>query len=830
MADGGSEDKKAFCGQMRRDIGARQKRAFALPNEVEVEMSRRLLKLNKKIDELQEVAPEKAQVARSKYVIIERAITGGNAQTADGPLTQLETVVEQLLNQPQPVQNNNNDQARQPRPARYVPRPQNPQQPQQPAQNPQQPVQNQDQQRARANVGAVPMANRPPIPLRPLKRPQVQPPQNQVQTPQQTFSAAAAQVKVLAGQQADPTLKNAIADRVAQQTAVKTQEMKNLIQSASEDQDENIHRKVFLVFDSKDKQYLDHVQQPCDEVLAKIGEASQKNTTVTADMTKRLELLVPQLEGWRAHYADKTGINPKDTDLLKQRDAKVTAIVKRRQGIQAVLTKAGEICSLQTNEEAGARANRKLELENDGTLDNVIHLAANIAHANDQEAAQDALKDLANFMGNADAVTRQVLLAELPDLNFAVRLVAAAQTGDDDRIVGDLIKAKGADRNALSSMTDAAVVGEISAAPNKQTMLRGNCAASKIAVGAGKGGPSKTYVDAAVNACLSTVLDCEEDLEVKPKGDTQTNQKEWDFYDKNRKEFDRKHAKQLAAHKQLARQTVNQLTQTPVPDELAEVCGTMYTEALKRYKQINPPNGEPKDEKDALAIVGGHIMLRLVNPPLTMAAIDPTLSKEQKEALLQQSKLLQHISNGTKPSVKANSPEFDELVGTANQPSPEALQMQAFFKTTAMKGRRVKAGKQVTLDRVLNNPPSLGPAEAIHASQAMRGSCGVLGIGACRRAGQSAAGVRHVHQWPENDQHRQQERLRSGQFAESQELGQRSLGKRRDGHAQFDDAGHDAKTNPRSDVGSSLSAVRYLDSIGVSRLDRSWQRFDLASD
>jgi hypothetical protein len=122
---------------------------------------------------------------------------------------------------------------------------------------------------------------------------------------------------------------------------------------------------------------------------------------------------------------------------------------------------------------------------------------------------------------------------------------------------------------------------------------------------------------------------------------------------------------------------------------------------------LSPPDGEATDEKDALAIIGGHLMLRLLNPPMAKAAGDPALTPQKKAALIQQSKLLQHISNGTTPSARGTSAEFDELVGTADRPSPEVLQMQAYFKDTAMKGRRVKANKQVTLDRVLNDPQAL---------------------------------------------------------------------------------------------------------------------------
>ena len=415
---------------------------------------------------------------------------------------------------------------------------------------------------------------------------QQQPPQRPQRTPQQIFTQTAATVKQFANQPLDMTLTNAIAQRVNQQKTVKTQEMGHLLGDAQRDQDEDIRRKVFLVFDSKDKKYAENVQQPCDEAITAISELLQKGSQPTPELVRRLEVLMPQLEEWRVHYADTTGIKTTDSKMLQQRQAKVAAIVKRKQCIQAVLDKVGEIQSLQGNEEAGERATKKLQLQNNGMLANVTMMAANLLSAPDQQTADEAVEDLAKLLANVDAVTRRVLLAELPDQNLVIKLITKSKTPHDDAIVADYMKAKGNDRNAVSSLVDTATHEEISQAASKQTMFRGNCAASKLATASGKSGPSKDYVNSVVNKCMTTVLKCEYYQTHKPNGDSVSNPKEYQIFDNNRAEWDRRCKKQLDAHKKLARDTVDEFTQTPLPPELAEVCGKMYTEAARTLQGV----------------------------------------------------------------------------------------------------------------------------------------------------------------------------------------------------------------------------------------------------
>ena len=283
-------------------------------------------------------------------MIIERSITGGNAQTADGPLTQLDGFVEQLLKQDRPVQNNTNDPARQPRPGRYIPPRQEPQEPVQnpqqrvpnntndqargnpqqfeqpvqntgqPVQNPQRRVPNNTNDPARGNpqqLGQPVQNTGQPVQNSPAKNPMLKDPLSKAplrRHPADQNSAAAAESghsKSAGAPAREPNSAAGIQCRggsgpIARKSAARSDSGKQDCapdsatdrdvytrdagsdQERRQDQDEDIHRKVFLVFDSKDKQYLDNVQKPCDEALITIGAALAQNTAATPDMTKKL--------------------------------------------------------------------------------------------------------------------------------------------------------------------------------------------------------------------------------------------------------------------------------------------------------------------------------------------------------------------------------------------------------------------------------------------------------------------------------------------------------------------------------------------------------------
>ena len=104
---------------------------------------------------------------------------------------------------------------------------------------------------------------------------------------------------------------------------------------------------------SSDKSYVDNVQKPCDAALKAVADAIAAKKPIKPAITKRLEILLVQLDEQRAHYADKTGVV--DPVLVKQRDAKVAAIDKRKAALSAAIAKVTEIVKAPELEEAAAR-------------------------------------------------------------------------------------------------------------------------------------------------------------------------------------------------------------------------------------------------------------------------------------------------------------------------------------------------------------------------------------------------------------------------------------------------------------------------------------------
>ena len=110
------------------------------------------------------------------------------------------------------------------------------------------------------------------------------------------------------------------------------------------------------------------------------------------------------------------------------------------------------------------------------------------------------------------------------------------------------------------------------------------------------------------------------------------------------------------------------------------------------------------DEKQAMTLVGGHLMLRLLNPSLIAAEDDPTLTEDQKKTITMQTKLLQSISNNAVPNSDKMA-VFSDLVATQDgRPSPDVLKLQAFMKNAVETGKLVdfewtKAGPILNNDR-----------------------------------------------------------------------------------------------------------------------------------
>ena len=152
------------------------------------------------------------------------------------------------------------------------------------------------------------------------------------------LAAAKVKINALSTAPVDKASFTPVDTRAKAAVAAKTIELSALLKAGSENQDQDIHRKVALgLTQSSDKSYIDNVQKPCDAALKAVADAIAAKKPIKPAITKRLEILLVQLDEQRAHYADKTGVV--DPVLVKQRDAKVAAIDKRKAALSAAIAK-----------------------------------------------------------------------------------------------------------------------------------------------------------------------------------------------------------------------------------------------------------------------------------------------------------------------------------------------------------------------------------------------------------------------------------------------------------------------------------------------------------
>jgi len=720
-------ETRQAIGRPRRGAETRTEQT-ALPDKEQLAIASRLTNLKDKIDELALVAPASAMgVVQTKYELLKRSLLGGNAATMETPLSQLESTVAQLLVQskPKPVASGPQRRAPPPPPTPTpVPQPSPPPRPAASGPGAGLPTELKDGlERVEPKIDAlIPDGGAPADALKVefeaikaatadaakhaeslTKLKALEPRVNALKVATEAARLAAAKVKInaLSTAPADKTSFTPVDTRAKAAVAAKTMELSALLKAGSENQDQDIHRKVALgLTQSSDKSYIDNVQKPCDAALKAVADAIAAKKPVKPAITKRLEILLVQLDEQRAHYADKTGVT--DRAMIAQRDAKVAAIDKRKAALSAAIAKVAEIAKVPETEEAGARNDRRAQLKTDGTHAAVMKLAENLQNmkATDAVAAKKSAKELQTYLSKADPVTRQVLFQDMQSKDAIADILAETDTASADAIVADIIKAKSGTPAFLDELSADLIQSEIrplDPVAGRGTALRSNSMASKLSGQCNKTSPSgQAFINQATKPALKAITATTGDLEVDPTKITGLSEP------KKQQAI----AERTAKHKALAREAVDGVTKTPVPPDVAKICATIYEEAMAKFKT---PTGEG-DEKQAMILVGGHMMLRLVTPGLTAALEDPSLTEDQRKAITLQMKLLQNMSNNVAPggAKEAHMNGFADLVKTGDGgPSPEVQKLQAYMKSAVVEGKAAKFDWG-NVDAILNNDRARG--------------------------------------------------------------------------------------------------------------------------
>jgi hypothetical protein len=261
---------------------------------------------------------------------------------------------------------------------------------------------------------------------------------------------------------------------------------------------------------------------------------------------------------------------------------------------------------------------------------------------------------------DADPRTKKLIVDAMTNADI-IELIKKTNYADQTAVAQNVVKACGEDAQRLDGLSQDALVDYTrTAGSDPNPYLRDNSVATKLTTQYNKntdGG--KRFLNGALGNCLGTLQNQAANL---------TSDQ----------------------HKDLMRQTIDDITNQQVPPEVSKLCATIYNQFKAKYQGQYPNDKGETLEQEALIKVGGHICLRLLCPIL----IEDELKKyadddPRRKALLTQGKVLQLLSN-LKPSGDSKGEglePFNELIGDKQNPGPEAQQLQEFFARVVREGQ-----------------------------------------------------------------------------------------------------------------------------------------------
>lgn len=488
--------------------------------------------------------------------------------------------------------------------------------------------------------------------------------QQRAQLQQQQFKQERKQKAIQAKDKVKDLKANFVQER-AQQIGAITQGITRDIQEQTE-RDDQIHRKR-LIGETTDKNYVNDVEVPVKALLKEVQEALDKSAVDAANrdgLLKKIDATIEALGVPLMHYgsdaveAKRKGV--KDTDSVQvQRLAKIAAIKQRRADLEQLKAKLKSI-----RDEQAAYA---YELAQDAYK--------GIADEDDDTAKAELVKSFQTALGNSAPAARRDFFSKIHDQDEAKLLLGGIPT----EALTDFVAVHGDDgpfmRSLSESMLDDALQEQ--GQQDRGTYLRSNVTAVSLTSRYHRATPEgKNYLGGTVSGSMQRAkLDQRDNVIDKdtanPKSDKYLGPTEVE--------------RRATFQKRLARQAVNEITQTEVPDDVARFCAKLADDYLTKF---------PNDFDGARRLVGGHVMLRLVCPEMNDLAVKGGLTPEQQNTVTMQTKLLQNISNNFDPSGKeAYMGAFSDLIkkpqSQGGGPSDEVVQMQNYFDSVVIKGRNL---------------------------------------------------------------------------------------------------------------------------------------------
>ncbi len=465
---------------------------------------------------------------------------------------------------------------------------------------------------------------------------------------------------------------------------------------------------------SKDKNYRKDVIDATNSVLKEVAQALKDkggDPNVRGAQIEKLMIHRTVLVNKHQHYsntenAQKKLQQDKITEeeykaFLEQRKLKCTGIEQRMNEINKVIQRIDQIDARAEDEMAqsvSSSMNGLSGIKDDEEREKQAKSLAALLDSNTEPTVTYTISGKKTDdeetikRKKVESQFKQKVLAGSRDNESLISVLNQVNTTNQSSVVKELLAVHGKNTARMDDLCEKAFAEELKESKKEGDYLRHDSLATKLSGQYHRNCPNgKKYLSATLNASKEEIRKLQkEDLEIDPN--------------KVRNEEDKeKIPKRKEVLKNLTIATVQSITKTPPPPEISKVCTQIYDDYMEKFN----------DERGALVKVGGHLLLRCVNPELTDAVKnpDPNASDEEKNmkkttTLL--TKVLQNISNQVSFGVKEKHlDDFNELVGTTKEeddgtntgktkkvfkPGPLTEMMQDYFKTVVEEGRKAKKG------------------------------------------------------------------------------------------------------------------------------------------
>ena len=390
----------------------------------------------------------------------------------------------------------------------------------------------------------------------------------------------------------------------------------------------------------------------------------------------------------------------KNAPLVQLQQAHADLLNEYIGAINAVTTllSAQGLKTLQDHERINER---REQLQESGDIDRMRAAVDSLVDPLNAMDRRDRSKELADLLKKSDDATRHVLLEAALDSDGLTSVLLEMKIGDIGNVM-EIIKAeRGDDAVYVDRMIEQTIAMDVRNTSDMSSFMRSKTPSTMI-LGSliNDTDDGRDFMRSSTQGAKSNV----KALKIGPDEDVlsmdlRLNQVQSTArrLNKNRPATSQLDIPQEIApeviekHQELAEQIVDSITNQMPPDSITRAMSLLYEETLAKFQSMNTQlQGTKTPEQQALSLVGGHIILRMINAALYSVDFKRDVTKEQFTAMTVQSKVLQNLSNQTAKNGNLLDAMPDHISDKDGNPSLEVLKVQAYLKKIVLAGQTAR--------------------------------------------------------------------------------------------------------------------------------------------